>query len=698
MSFFKSPFNWFNKFGTIPESYTEAMSYEEQIMWLCKEIKDNEGFIDEFRQEFQDVSTILQEMQDAINDNILAITDLQNNKQDVLLVGKGISIESYPFNDNSPEISTSPLDYNFQIQEGAYIDIHNLNVGDTVNLTPVSASNTSYVILDVEAGDVYDFIGNFDFAEVNDSNEITIIQKDVTKIMWKDCFRFYAQYSGKVIVSFWNTNDYEAGIRRYVDTEFLVDEINKKQNKLIAGEGITIYGDTISADSSGFAPINITDYVTLGSYIDINTAEVGDTISLVPVSASNTAYYIKEVVTGEKLLITGKFDIVKIDSDNKVTFKNSATAIAGQPVPYESLSAGRIVISFYDTNTYEIRLEEVINSFFVFENIDWNQQIHKLPTDVYLADGNPSTGLMNGLYYTGDNHVYLNNNHLEAFDNSLFYVYANQNISYNDIYIICGTANNVNQFMFQRLNYNNGTWSVRFVYPLTEWSKVNSRPTINNLTADVNLVDGVSSCGLSNGLYYADIYCVYENNNHLWDFDNSLFLVYNDNLYLVGAKTHTNGYIFGRWFYDSANSHWAYSFTTPKTTWENVMNKPAGMENYSTSEQVIGTWINGKPLYEKILSGTLGSYSTSTITTDLDVALNVETAFIHEAFLINSSGTATNFPVIAFDVDPDTMAVTDKSNKVSYVGTVQKVRIIQNNSQSDGRTYYIRVRYTKTTD
>lgn len=38
MRFF--PFNWYNKFGTIPSSYREAMSYEEQILWLCQQIEN----------------------------------------------------------------------------------------------------------------------------------------------------------------------------------------------------------------------------------------------------------------------------------------------------------------------------------------------------------------------------------------------------------------------------------------------------------------------------------------------------------------------------------------------------------------------------------------------------------------------------------------------------------------------------------
>lgn len=33
-------FNWYNKFGSIPSEFREAMSYEEQILWLCQQIND----------------------------------------------------------------------------------------------------------------------------------------------------------------------------------------------------------------------------------------------------------------------------------------------------------------------------------------------------------------------------------------------------------------------------------------------------------------------------------------------------------------------------------------------------------------------------------------------------------------------------------------------------------------------------------
>ena len=50
-----------------------------------------------------------------------------------------------------------------------------------------------------------------------------------------------------------------------------------------------------------------------------------------------------------------------------------------------------------------------------------------------------------------------------------------------------------------------------------------------------------------------------------------------------------------------------YNSTTQK--WENA-NESGGGHTYSTTEHVIGTWIDGKPLYEKVLQNTMPTVTT----------------------------------------------------------------------------------------
>lgn len=122
-------------------------------------------------------------------------------------------------------------------------------------------------------------------------------------------------------------------------------------------------------------------------------------------------------------------------------------------------------------------------------------------------------------------------------------------------------------------------------------------------------------------------------------------------------------------------------------------------ENYSTTtERLIGSWTNGKPLYEKTLTGIMPTYSSSTVNTDIQIHADCDFAFVKEGILINTGGTVKNFPVLGFEFDDISQVVTDMSNTVYVVGSSKKLRIHQNNNQSNGWIYYITVRYTKSTD
>lgn len=43
------------------------------------------------------------------------------------------------------------------------------------------------------------------------------------------------------------------------------------------------------------------------------------------------------------------------------------------------------------------------------------------------------------------------------------------------------------------------------------------------------------------------------------------------------------------------------------------------VEKYSTTETKIGTWIDGKPIYRKVLSGTIGSSGYTSVTHNLSI-------------------------------------------------------------------------------
>lgn len=101
--------------------------------------------------------------------------------------------------------------------------------------------------------------------------------------------------------------------------------------------------------------------------------------------------------------------------------------------------------------------------------------------------------------------------------------------------------------------------------------------------------------------------------------------------------------------------------------------------HYSTTEQVIGTWIDGKPLYEKTIN--IG-HSAST---DYDVRnLNIKTA-------IQCLGSIEGFGSIPF-ITPS----TNYNITCVYGGGYIQMRI--GSSLSVSNDCYVTLRYTKTTD
>lgn len=78
--------------------------------------------------------------------------------------------------------------------------------------------------------------------------------------------------------------------------------------------------------------------------------------------------------------------------------------------------------------------------------------------------------------------------------------------------------------------------------------------------------------------------------------------------------------------YPSNQIHDAYSTSTTDTYSCNYINE-ARLEEYSTTEKIIGTWIDGKPIYRKVATGTVPKsdyYPTvATGITNLDKVISI---------------------------------------------------------------------------
>lgn len=103
------------------------------------------------------------------------------------------------------------------------------------------------------------------------------------------------------------------------------------------------------------------------------------------------------------------------------------------------------------------------------------------------------------------------------------------------------------------------------------------------------------------------------------------------------------------------------------------------LEKYSTGEQVIGTWIDGKPIYRKVFTGTSSTQENAVIQNYVG---NVDTVVHAYGQLENSAGMK-----IALLSDTQSN-VWDSNNFTVYV----------NNASSDTYKYKLIYEYTKSTD
>ena len=142
----------------------------------------------------------------------------------------------------------------------------------------------------------------------------------------------------------------------------------------------------------------------------------------------------------------------------------------------------------------------------------------------------------------------------------------------------------------------------------------------------------------------------------------------------------------------SVTSIFAYSliaedvgFTPKDTTW-NVQDVDAALNNlnlrynqlsthYSTEEQVVGEWIDGKPLYQKTISKVV---NLSTSWTTVDTIENLDYATIIAG---NVSSYTHMHPFFEFVIDGNSIKVDTT-----------------NSGYSGNRLIIITVQYTKTTD
>lgn len=119
------------------------------------------------------------------------------------------------------------------------------------------------------------------------------------------------------------------------------------------------------------------------------------------------------------------------------------------------------------------------------------------------------------------------------------------------------------------------------------------------------------------------------------------------------------------------------------------------LDVYSTTETRIGTWINGKPLYRKVLTGTMPQVATdgTFVVKTIDIlSLNVDVAFFDNPFFMGyPSGSKSIQPIPTLNQNNMSQGAL-----ISVWNTGVEIR--SNRTIWNTFTYYVPLCYTKTTD
>ncbi len=159
---------------------------------------------------------------------------------------------------------------------------------------------------------------------------------------------------------------------------------------------------------------------------------------------------------------------------------------------------------------------------------------------------------------------------------------------------------------------------------------------------------------------------------------------------LVNFDSTTSGTAITRFTSRPTNTSVLYCIAT-----KNIYLNPS--LDYSTSEKVVGTWIDGKPIYQKTVQLTTPNVTTegTPVSITVDVADNIDIAWVAE---ITSQGVVMTNMGIANAGSSASPSYILKGIR-TYIGGSPKKLYVQNNFPAwNGITYYAIVKYTKTTD
>lgn len=656
----RNPFNWNLRFGTIPSEFKEAMTYEEQVMWLYYQIK-------ELKEGSANYNYDLLENKPSIDGVIL-----QGNITKTQL---GIE-QNYNILANKPSINSVPLVGNLSLNELGIQGKLIAGTGIRISGNTISATGGSG-----------------------------------------------------------GTSDYE------------------QLENLPAINGNELIGDktAIELGLQESLAVDYSQYARQGKKYNMTNIQIGDTIQT-PLTFQNQAdcdcIVIENKVAGMKFDLYGIYELLITNANNEVVSIYS-TGLEPEHGYAEALSDGGYIIINFENQLYSCNL--LFNSNYV-ENLLENTKPKELNNDIVLLDGG-IIDMDSGFYYFDENHeLYFHSataeNSIYKSNDGVFYFEFNSQTFYLDNKIYYYDDSEMDWTIMEHSNITNEIVNNRAKIPTSQavynalqnispsggsfYSEIDSNITLNS--------DGTTTPSLETGYYFLKrprsiTYVKYGGTTETsYQFNDGIFFYDSENKILkrTGLNRDLTNQIEYRLGYISSEQYWeleetddndfvknltgSISFlsdTIPSTGSNNNVPNINAVRNYvdnkildiySSTEKRVGTWYNGKPLYEKTIETTQipqvstdGTQATTSISID---SQNVDFAFIVNSFALSSSDSVpSSVQTLPYISNAGYQLKTFIGRTGTAPNQYPNISVV-----STGTAYnsyykiYVVVRYTKSTD
>lgn len=708
----KLPF--YAKFGAIPESYLIALSYEEQILWLCHQMSE---FDEKLAKYFEDVKAYVEEVLDNL--------DLElDKKQDKLTAGDNIVIDE----NNVISAIVDPITYKYTPINGSYYNL-DVPLGSEVSLTPIAGENTAHAFVEgIKQNDKFKIKGNYKAGIVDPQGNVLLHLED------QGYETFYAMTDGDLLVSWFNTDEVTPELFRYIGGNEIIErfeddeaEINslKRTTDSINGnvEGIlnsyievafdTLYNTNVPLKNSANLPLM--DFVLRGNVRQDGTPTPLDPIIPIPVSGTHTlvisngysgeennkefTFHLGDIVLASSGTIQ---DTIQVDPNDNTRFRHftyvgKIDSYNGETIEGEYISS----TGGLDTGAtiyYELPSNEVTSE--VITSIQLHNELKALlETNIPRGDNTITfdsgvtttkphlSGVFRRVYYNVNNSVENNDDEIPTSGavyraiqgggggtSDVFYTTINQNVTLN--------ADGSSNYNFEHNKY----------YYITAGHQIryyDSDNVLNSATRFENSIFYYSEVTTDNVITQKVIYRTGVQSD-LYDVSNASLYWLNDTPYWRYDHRDYTDYVGNRYSGVSQNYN-----SIPATGHDNDVPTIGAVRNYvnnySTTEQRVGTWIDGKPIYKITLQDTLPNTNTDGNITEkqVDVSnLNIAMAVLVQGFIHSPAGNTMMFTNIENNSTLFEKCYCGTSNLV--LGNASTAR--------NGSDVYITIYYTKTTD